>query len=560
MEDYWSKLKKKSLQLMTMERMVARTQGPVRLRSVIKLYALTMLGIGSIVGAGVFVLTGEVARNHTGPSVILSYAISGFAALFCALCYAEFAADVPCSGAAYNYVALIYGEFLSWMAASDLLLEYMLSASAVAKGFSGYLCTLLGLDSDTLIYTFDDTDYIVIDVVGAVLVMFLTALCAYGVHESFQFNSVSTLVTLLLVVFTICAAAPKVHSGNWSPFFPDKFGLSDTVRGASIVFFAYIGFDSIATVAEEVENPGRDLPVAITISVLVSAVLYMFMAGAIVGMVPYENIDIRAPFSSAFKDVDMDWASRIVSLGALLGILTTTFASCYGGYRLLMVFGRDGFLPNWLAKIHPRTATPIHATIFGGFIITMMALFLDISTLSSMVSAGTLFIFNLVCQACIWRRYRGMSHVPPPADLEPADARWLAVRMALLVLVSIFEGLAVDKEWPLRVWITMAVLIVAIIISYIPLPVIYKCQTFVLPLQPLIPCLGVVFSMHLIVSLEKAAFIRFVVWQATACLIYLFYGVHHTENIQENSGEEVEEDDETNERTEPLIEKHTTSA
>lgn len=283
--------------------------------------------------------------------MILSYGFSALAALFCALCYAEFAADVPCSGAAYNYIALVFGEFLSWMAASGLLVEYMLSISAVAKGFSGYLCTLFSADSDSLIVTFDSTDYIVIDVVGAVLVGILTLLLMYGINESFTVNSISTMVMVGLVIFTICAAAPKVDSDNWSPFFPDEFGFSNTFRGSSIVFFAYLGFDSIATIAEEAENPARDLPIAITSSVLITSVLYMLMAGAIVGMVPYYEIDVRAPFSAAFKNVGWDWANRIVSIGALLGLATTTFACACSAYRLLMVFGRDGFLPSWLVSL-----------------------------------------------------------------------------------------------------------------------------------------------------------------------------------------------------------------
>eukprot|EP00210_Caulerpa_lentillifera_P007835 g7477.t1 len=540
MADYWSKLKRKSLRVMTMEQMVGKTRGPVRLNPVLKLFQLITLGIGAIIGAGVFVLTGEVAREYTGPSVVLSYILSALAALFCALCYAEFASDVPCSGAAYNYIALVFGEFVSWMAASSLLIEYMLSISAVAKGFSGYLCTLIGIKTNALILTFQSTDYIVIDVVGAVLVLLLAMLLSYGVRESFAFNSYSTLATVGLVIFTICAAAPKVDSENWSPFFPEEFGFSNTVRGASIVFFAYIGFDAIATVAEEVENPSRDLPISITISVTVSTLLYILMAGAISGMVPYTDVDVRAPFSSAFKQVGMDWASRFVSLGALFGLLTTTFSNSYGAYRLLMVFGRDGFLPKWLATINPWTSTPIHATVVGGLIATSMALLLDISTLASMVSMGTLFTFNLVCQGCIWRRYRGMAHIEAPEGVEPVKAEYLSLRLTLLVIISVVEGLAVDKEWSIWVWVVTAICFLTICISFIRLPVLFRSEKFSLPLQPLIPCLGVLFSTHLIVTLETAAFVRFIVWQGIAVVIYLLYGVHHTEEIPNEEQQESE--------------------
>jgi len=508
--------------------MIATSHGRTELKRVLGIFDLVTMGVGCIVGAGVFVLTGEVAHEHSGPAILVSYALAALAALFSALCYAEFAADVPVSGAAYNYVDMVFGEFLSWMVASSLLMEYMLSVSTVAKGFSGYFATLVGIDSDALVFTFESTDEVVIDIAGAVIVMLLTALLAYGVRESFTFNCYATLLTVLTVVFTICAAAPNIETDNYTPFFPEELGTVNAFRGASIVFFSYIGFDALATVAEESKNPSRDLPLSIVLSLGICTTLYMLMAASIVGMIPYQDIDIRAAYSVGFKDVGWDWASRIVSFGALCGIVTSMFSCACALFRLLMVFGREGFLPKFLAYVHERTATPLNATILGGTICTLLTLLLDIGTLSSLVSMGTLFAFCLVCLGSIWRRYCVTHERLQSAGVVPVDPKWIAMRLAILICISIVEGIAVDKELPLWTWLVSIICFGAVVLSFIGLPVVFSSKKFSLPFQPLVSCLGVLFTIHLIVTLGITAYLRFVVWQAIAIVIYFVYSVHHT--------------------------------
>lgn len=246
-------------------------------------------------------------------------------------------------------------------------MDYIFSTCTVAKGVSGYLSTLIGIDSDALVMTVHSTDEIVIDFVGAGMIVFLTALLAYGARESFNFNGLATTLSVVAILFTICAAVPNIEISNYTPFFPEELGTARAIRGASIVFFSYIGFDALATMAEESKNPSRDMPISILLSLGMCTVLYVLMAVVLVGMIPcvdlkmdisrliffwcrYNKIDVMAAYSTGFQEIGWDWASRVVSFGALLGIITSLFGAICGQSRLIMVLGREGFLPRHLVK------------------------------------------------------------------------------------------------------------------------------------------------------------------------------------------------------------------
>lgn len=349
--------------------------------------------------------SGSLLKAVCSPGVMLSYVVASVAAMLAALCYSEFAADVPISGSAYNYVAIVFGEFPSWIAATALLMQYLVSICTIAKGFSGYFATLIGLPGDALVFSFSQVDFVVIDIGGAALVALIAVMLSVGIQDSFTFQRLATATAIVSILFTVGTAATRVDLDNLTPLVPSEYGLSGVLHGASLVFFSYLGFDSVAALAEEVRNPQRDIPIGICGSIAICALLYFFMAAAIVGIVPYQEIDVLAPYSVAFRTIGLGWAARIVSVGALAGVATSLFSMICTMARLVMVLGRDGFLPAFFSKVNLISQVPVHSTLFVGIVCAAMSLILDIVTLSSIVSIGTLFAFVMVCAACIWRRY-----------------------------------------------------------------------------------------------------------------------------------------------------------
>ncbi|GMH41346.1 hypothetical protein BSKO_09256 [Bryopsis sp. KO-2023] len=512
----WRKFATRGFSLRPVDHFQRSTEDGPQLRKTIGVIDLLLFGVGAIVGSGAFVLTGAAAKEHAGPSIVLSYLFASLAALFSALCYSEFAVDIPMAGTAFNYMMVVFGDFVAWISAINLILEYTLSAASVAKGIAGYMATLFGWESGALLITFDSLPYIVIDISAFVVVALLSALLCVGIRESATTNNVVTLVNIATMLLVIGLALPRFDSENIAPFAP--FGVKGMFTASSIVFFSYIGFDSVATIAEEVENPKRNLPIGIIGSLVISTVLYLAMSLAIVGMVSYEDIDVNAAFSVAFSGVGINWAPTVISIGALAGILTSLLLCILGQARIFMALGREGFLPNWLATVNSRTRTPINATLTTFVLAGLPSLFLDIEILSEMVSIGTLFVFFLVCLGVLWKTY----YIP----CSEAPKTGLVLVLSFVTLMSIGVGLSSELGGGLVVTLCLLGAWLIGTLALLAFPILHKTDKFTVPLKPLIPSAGILFTVHLMCSLGWPAYLRFGVWQIVGIVFYLCYGVH----------------------------------
>ncbi|KXZ55291.1 hypothetical protein GPECTOR_3g427 [Gonium pectorale] len=339
----WTKFRSKAFVVRSMEEQKDRSASGAEMHKVLGPFSLVMLGIGCIIGAGVFVLTGVAARKYAGPAVVLSYALSALTAMLTAFCYAEYAAELPVAGGAFNYVSMTFGEFAAWVTACDLVLEYTLSAAAVAKGFTAYTAALLGVNVK---YLRLQASVLTLDVPAAGAVVLMSLILMRSTADSALFNILVTGLNLLLILFVLGAGFPFAKEENYHPFAP--FGMRGVFTGASVVFFSFIGFDTVATAAEEVTNPGRDLPIGIVGSLSICTVLYVLMCLAITGMQSYSVIDLDAPFAAAFTAVGQGWAQRVVAAGALTGIITSLLGSLLGQARIYVTLGRQALAPAWL--------------------------------------------------------------------------------------------------------------------------------------------------------------------------------------------------------------------
>jgi basic amino acid/polyamine antiporter, APA family len=432
---------------------------------------LTLLGIGAIIGTGIFVLTGTAAANQAGPAIVLSYVIAGLACGFAALCYAEFAAMIPISGSAYTYAYATLGEIFAWMIGWDLILEYAVGSMTVAVGWSGYFQRILagfGLHLPAWMSAAPAASAgAVINLPAVLIVLAIMVLLVVGVRESARFNAAMVAVKLAAVLFFIVVGAAYVKPENWSPFMP--YGFPGVMTGAAVVFFAYIGFDAVSTTAEEAKNPSRDLPIGIIASLIICTLLYLIVAAILSGIVPVVQFKdnaqfLNAPVGYALSVINKDWAAGLVSAGAVAGITSVLLVMLMSQPRIFFAMSRDQLLPPGVSKVHPRFRTPYITTIITCVIVAVVAGFVPIQILGEMTSIGTLFAFVVVSLAVILLRIR-----------RPEARR------------------------PFRV-----------------------------PLGHTIPVLGVIFCVYLMVSLSVMTWVRFLGWLDIGMIIYWFYGRTHS--------------------------------
>jgi len=385
---------------------------------------LTALGIGAIIGTGIFVLTGTVAAQNAGPAVVLSFALAGVASIFAALCYSEFASLVPMAGSAYTYGYATLGEFVAWIIGWDLVLEYALSATTVAIGWSGYIVSLLkdfGIHvpahfqaaRGTVVTLADGSTATALFNVPAVLIIALvTTLLVVGIRESANVNNVIVVIKLAVVVLFIALAASHVNPDNWHPFIPENtghrehFGFSGVVAGAAIVFFAYIGFDAVSTAAQEAKNPQRDMPIGIIGSLIICTVLYIVVAAIATGVVPYTQLDVPDPIAKVADVAGLGIFASLIKLGAVAGLTSVILVQLLGQSRVFYSMSRDGLLPPFVRKIHPRFRTPYITSILTGLAVAIPAAILPVRDAAKLVSIGTLLAFVIVCTGVLVLRVR----------------------------------------------------------------------------------------------------------------------------------------------------------
>lgn len=394
--------RKKSIQSLIQE----AGQKDVILKKDLGAFDLSMLGIGAIIGTGIFVLTGVAAAEHAGPALIISFILSGLACVFAALCYAEFASTVPVSGSAYTYSYATFGEIIAWILGWDLILEYGLASSAVASGWSGYLQGLLagfGIHFPKAITSaYDPANGTYIDIPAILIVIIITLLLTQGVKKSAKFNTIMVIIKLAVVLLFIGVGAWYVKPSNWTPFMP--FGFSGVTAGAATVFFAYIGFDAVSTAAEEVKNPQKNMPIGIIASLLVCTVLYITVSAILTGIVPYTELGVKNPVAFALSYINQDWIAGFISLGAIVGITTVLLVMLYGQSRLFYAISRDGLLPKVFSKVDKKKQTPLVNSWIICLMVSIFAGLVPLNKLAELTNIGTLFAFMTVAVGILYLR------------------------------------------------------------------------------------------------------------------------------------------------------------
>ncbi|HEU4962775.1 MAG TPA: amino acid transporter [Bacilli bacterium] len=389
----------------SIDQLIRTSQSGQTLKRELGAWDLTMLGIGAIIGTGIFVLTGTGAVT-AGPGLILSFVIAALACAFAALAYAEFASTVPVSGSVYTYTYATIGEFVAWIIGWDLILEYSLAVSAVSAGWSGYFQSLLeglGISLPTVLTAAPGAIEGVttfFNLPAFLIVMLITVLLSIGIKESTRVNNIMVLIKVAVVILFIIVGISYVKPDNWHPFLP--FGLSGVFSGAALVFFAFIGFDAVASAAEETRNPSKDLPRGIIFSLLVCTVLYIVVTAIMTGIVPYMQFEgIDHPVSLALQVAGQDWVAGFIDLGAILGMTTVLLVMTYGQTRILFAMSRDGLLPKLFSSVHPKYKTPYGSTWLVGIIAGLVGALVPLGQLAELVNIGTLAAFTLISIAVL---------------------------------------------------------------------------------------------------------------------------------------------------------------
>lgn len=376
----------------------AESSDSVKLNKTLGAWDLTALGVGAIIGTGIFVMTGVAAAEHAGPALVLSFVIAGLACVLSALCYSEFASTIPVSGSAYAYSYVAFGELLAWVLGWDLVLEYGVAAAAVSSGWSGYFQGLLegfGIHLPTVLSgAYNADEGTLINLPAVLIILLITYLLTRGVKETARFNEIVVVIKLAVVILFIITGVFYVKPENWTPFMP--YGFHGIMNGAATVFFAYIGFDAISTAAEEVKRPQRDLPIGIISSLAICTVLYIVVSMVLTGIVPYKELNVSDPVSFALRFVGQDTIAGLISLGAIAGMTTVLLVMLFGQTRLLFAISRDGLLPKSLSKVSPKTHVPVRSAWMVGLIIAVLTGFVPLDRLANLTSIGTLFAFLIV--------------------------------------------------------------------------------------------------------------------------------------------------------------------
>jgi APA family basic amino acid/polyamine antiporter len=437
--------------------------------------ALVMLGIGAIIGTGIFVLTGTAAANHAGPALVISFLIAGLGCGLAGLCYAEFASMIPVSGSAYSYSYATLGEVVAWFIGWNLILEYLFAAATVAVGWSGYvvsLCEQLGIhlpDALTNAPLTKGSGHFEIVRTGALLnlpavliVAAITALCYVGIHQTARFNAIVVAIKVTVILLFIAFGVWVVDGANWEPFIPPNtgvyghFGWSGVVQAAGIIFFAYIGFDAVSTAAQEAKNPQRDMPIGILASLAICTVLYVAVSAVLTGMVPYPDLNTPAPVALALdRHPELRWLAGWIKLGAIAGMTSVMLVMLLGQPRIFYAMSRDGLLPPLFRKVHPTHKTPYVGTLITGSLAAVIAGLFPVTILGELVSIGTLLAFTTVCIGVLVLRYTRPDLKRP----FKVPAPWLVCTTGALVCTGMMISLPHDTWVRLFGWTALGFLI-----------------------------------------------------------------------------------------------------
>ncbi|XP_059438114.1 cationic amino acid transporter 1-like [Corylus avellana] len=496
---------------------------------------LMWFGIGAVIGAGIFVLTGLEAREDAGPAVVLSYVVSGISALLSVFCYTEFAVEIPVAGGSFAYLRVELGDFMAFIAAGNILLEYVIGGAAVARAWTSYFATLCNYKPNDFRVIADglSEDYKYLDPIAVVVIAAICVLAVLSTKGSSRFNYIASIFHVIVILFIIIAGLIKADTKNYTPFAP--FGARGIFKASAVLFFAYVGFDAVSTMAEETKNPGRDIPIGLVGSMVITTLAYCILAVTLCLMQSYKAVDEDAPFSVAFEAVGWGWAKYIVAAGALKGMTTVLLVGAVGQARYLTHIARTHMLPPWLAHVNERTGTPVNATIVMLVATAIIAFFTKLAILSNLLSISTLFIFMLVAVALLVRRYY-VSGVTTETN-----------RIKLIVFIVLIIGSsvgtaaywAVSDGWVGYV-ITTPIWLIATVGIWLFVPHAREPKLWGVPLVPWLPSLSIAINIFLLGSIDKESFARFGVWTLIILIYYFVIGLHASYDTAKESsnGEE----------------------
>jgi len=457
------------------------------LRRSLGAFSLTTLGIGAVIGAGIFVITGTAAAQFAGPALVISMLIAGVGCAFAGLCYAEFASMIPVAGSAYTYAYATLGEIFAWIIGWDLILEYALGASTIAVGWAGNVQSFLqdfGLGipaqvgrppGSVVVLPGGATVHGIFNIPAALVVLAISVLLIIGIRESAGLNTVIVVIKVVVLLLFVAFGAAYINRANWHPFIPPnaghfgEYGWSGVLRGAGVIFFAFIGFDAVSTAAQEARNPQRDMPIGIMVSLVICTILYVAVALVLTGIVKYTQLNVPAPIALGIDATGIGWLKPIVKLGAIMGLTSTMLVMLLGQPRIFYSMSRDGLLPVLLGKVHPRFRTPYVTTAITGVVVALVAGLFPIAVLTQLTAMGTLLAFVMVCMGVLVLRRR-----------EPNLAR-----------------------------------------------------PFKTPGMPWVPLLGAAICLAQMIGLPLETWARLVIWLVVGLAIYFWYGRHHAERVRE---------------------------
>ncbi|WMV43490.1 hypothetical protein MTR67_036875 [Solanum verrucosum] len=527
------KLKKRMLATWTPDQELnkVRLRSGADMKRKLTWYDLVALGVGGMLGVGVFVTTGPVARKTSGPSVFISYIIAAVSALLSSLCYTEFSVAVPVAGGAFSYLRVTFGEFVGYFAGANILMEYVLSNAAVSRSFTEYLSCAFGRNDPNSwrIHAHGLMQgYNMLDFPAVALIIVLTICLCHSTKESSMLNLMMTAFHVVFFGFIIIAGFCNgkvenlVKPGGIAPY-----GVRGILDGAAIVYFSYIGYDTVSTMAEEIKNPSKTLPLGIVGSVLIVSALYCLMALSLCLLLPYNMIPEGASFSAVFELMGWKWASNVVGAGASLGIVASLLVAMLGQARYLCVIGRARLVPSWFAKVHPTTGTPLNATIVLGICQASIALFTELDIVIEMISIGTLLVFYLVSNALIFRRYVILSKNPP-----------LHTLLFLFLLSSTSFAFSLSWKFKLHWWNLMLfaglTFSATVIFQYfVPMIITERQESWLVPFMPWPATISIFLNVFLMTTLKMVAYKRFGIWACVITMFYVLYGVHSTYHAEE---------------------------
>ncbi|XP_020888928.1 cationic amino acid transporter 4, vacuolar isoform X1 [Arabidopsis lyrata subsp. lyrata] len=573
-----------------------KNDGPHQLAKKLSAVDLVAIGVGTTIGAGVYILVGTVAREHTGPALAVSFFIAGVAAALSACCYAELASRCPSAGSAYHYAYICLGEGIAWLVGWALVLDYTIGGSAIARGITPNLASFFGGLDKLPVFLARQTIPgvgIVVDPCAALLIMIVTILLCFGIKESSLVQAIVTSVNVCTLVFIIVVGGYLACKTGWvgydlpSGYFP--FGLNGILAGSAVVFFSYIGFDTVTSTAEEVKNPQRDLPLGIGIALLICCILYMLLSVVIVGLVPYYSLNPDTPISSAFGDSGMQWAAYILTTGAITALCASLLGSLLAQPRIFMAMARDGLLPAFFSEISPRTQVPVKSTIAIGVLAAALAFFMDVAQLSEMYSVdiveaigiyfGVETRLNTLYYACVLvLRYVPPDGVPLASSsqtlsdtdesgaetetflvdaIESSDspllgnetardekyfgkrrkiASW-SIALVCIGVLGLASAASAERLPSFPRFTICGVSAVILLGSLITLGYIDEDEErhnfghkggFLCPFVPYLPVLCILINTYLIINIGAGTWIRVLVWLLIGSMIYLFYGRSHS--------------------------------